>query len=228
MTTGHVTGDLDGLNPVLVMRLDRLGAQLGATLKVESGKRSRSEQAYLYANRNDRSIVPSGVAAPPGESQHELGTAADVYIDGAPIQDRVDAQALRRAGLVPVDGDAMHVQLYKDTSTARAALARAGLDPDKRVAVDWLLRWKKEHSGGFDPLEELGDAAGAGLGLLGKGVSKAGEEAAEALASVISDWARKDGLRVLLYVVLVGGGFVLATTGVARLAGARREVMGDA
>jgi hypothetical protein len=49
--------------------------------------------------------------ARPGTSRHESGNAADVTIGGRPIQDVISAAELRGAGLSPLAGDAVHVEL---------------------------------------------------------------------------------------------------------------------
>ena len=49
--------------------------------------------------------------ARPGTSRHESGRAADVMIGGRPIQDVIRASELRAAGLNPLAGDAVHVEL---------------------------------------------------------------------------------------------------------------------
>jgi hypothetical protein len=49
--------------------------------------------------------------AKPGTSRHESGRAADVTIGGRPIQSVISASELRAAGLAPLRGDAVHVEL---------------------------------------------------------------------------------------------------------------------
>ncbi|HWT23083.1 MAG TPA: M15 family metallopeptidase [Solirubrobacteraceae bacterium] len=102
----NLTGDLDA-SPELLARLDRLAAARGEQWTVTSGLRTDAEQARLYANRASN---PYPVAAP-GTSVHRTGDAADVTIGGRAIQDVVPAGELRAAGLEPLLGDAVHVQL---------------------------------------------------------------------------------------------------------------------
>lgn len=227
MNYPHLTGDTRGVNAVLLMRLERLGARLGQTITITSGRRSTAKQQYLYNNRNNPAIVKYGQAAPPGSSQHEYGTAVDATIDGQDIQIAVKPDVLRQAGLIPVAGDLHHVQLYETTEDAKKAVARAKLDPAERDALDWLA----DHQGGFNPVDAAagaaGDVVGAGADLVKKGASKAAQETAEAVVGLFAGWMRDEGLRALLYVALVGGGFVLLTMGVSRTFGARREVRTD-
>lgn len=57
-----------------------------------------------------RATNPFPVARP-GSSIHEQGNAADVTINGRPIQDVVPAAELIRAGVKPLAGEAVHVDL---------------------------------------------------------------------------------------------------------------------
>jgi D-alanyl-D-alanine carboxypeptidase len=101
-----LSGDLDG-NPELLARLNQLAAARGERWHVTSGLRTDAEQAELWANRANN---PFPVARP-GTSVHRTGDAADVTIGGRPIQDVVSAAELRAAGIEPLAGDAVHVQL---------------------------------------------------------------------------------------------------------------------
>jgi D-alanyl-D-alanine carboxypeptidase-like protein len=102
----HLTGDLDG-NPELLKRLETMAAQRGETWKITSGLRTVAEQQVLWDNRHNN---PFPVARP-GTSNHQHGNAADVTINGRPIQDVVPAADLLRAGIRPLAGDAVHVEL---------------------------------------------------------------------------------------------------------------------
>jgi uncharacterized protein YcbK (DUF882 family) len=102
----HLKGDLDA-SPELLSRLERLASSRGETWTVTSGLRSIAEQQRLWDNRHSN---PYPVASP-GTSRHHDGTAADVIIDGRAIQDVVSRDELVRAGLTPLAGDAVHVEL---------------------------------------------------------------------------------------------------------------------
>jgi hypothetical protein len=102
----HLTGDLDA-NPELLRRLESLAAQRGETWRITSGLRTRAEQQALWDNRHSNPFP----VAPPGTSNHEHGDSADVTINGRPIQDVVPAADLLRAGIRPLEGDAVHVDL---------------------------------------------------------------------------------------------------------------------
>jgi D-alanyl-D-alanine carboxypeptidase-like protein len=105
-TYPHLDGDLDA-NPELLRRLDALAAQRGETFHITSGGRTYAEQERLW---NARGSNPYPVAHP-GSSRHETGRAADVTIGGRAIQDVIGAAELQSAGLSPLSGDAVHVEL---------------------------------------------------------------------------------------------------------------------
>jgi LAS superfamily LD-carboxypeptidase LdcB len=102
----HLTGDLDA-DPQLLQRLETLAAQRGESWTVTSGLRTVAEQQVLWDNRHNN---PFPVARP-GTSNHQHGNSADVTINGRPIQDVVSAAELLRAGIRPLEGDAVHVDL---------------------------------------------------------------------------------------------------------------------
>jgi hypothetical protein len=102
----HLTGDLDG-NPELLARLEALAAKKGMKFHLTSGLRTHAEQERLWNNRGSN---PYPVARP-GTSRHESGNAADVTIGGRAIQDVIGAAELRAAGIAPLAGDAVHVEL---------------------------------------------------------------------------------------------------------------------
>lgn len=67
----------DGLLPGFAQRLQALTAAVearGGHLKIGNGRRTNAEQAALYRQK-------PGLAAPPGHSNHERGTAADMEGD---------------------------------------------------------------------------------------------------------------------------------------------------
>jgi hypothetical protein len=102
----HLTGDLDS-NPELLRRLETVAAARGETWKITSGLRTNAEQQALWDARHTN---PFPVARP-GTSNHEHGDSADVTVNGRPIQDVVPAAELVRAGIRPLAGDAVHVDL---------------------------------------------------------------------------------------------------------------------
>jgi LAS superfamily LD-carboxypeptidase LdcB len=102
----HLDGDLDG-NPELLARLEALAAKKGVKFHLTSGLRTHAEQQRLWDNRGSN---PYPVARP-GTSRHESGNAADVTIGGRAIQDVISAAELRAAGIAPLAGDAVHVEL---------------------------------------------------------------------------------------------------------------------
>jgi LAS superfamily LD-carboxypeptidase LdcB len=102
----HLDGDTDA-SPELLGKLEALAAQKGMHFHINSGLRTIEEQQRLWDNRGSN---PFPVARP-GTSRHQSGRAADVSIGGRPIQDVIPADELRAAGLNPLAGDAVHVEL---------------------------------------------------------------------------------------------------------------------
>lgn len=102
----HLSGDLDA-NPELLARLERLAAARGETFEITSGLRTTAEQQALW----DRRASNPYPVARPGTSRHEHGNAADVTIGGRAIQDVIPRDELIRAGIAPLAGDAVHVEL---------------------------------------------------------------------------------------------------------------------
>jgi LAS superfamily LD-carboxypeptidase LdcB len=102
----HLDGDLDA-KPELLQRLEALAEKRGEHFHITSGLRTIAEQQRLWDNRASN---PFPVARP-GTSRHQSGNAADVTIGGRPIQSVISAAELRAAGLAPLAGDAVHVEL---------------------------------------------------------------------------------------------------------------------
>jgi D-alanyl-D-alanine carboxypeptidase len=102
----HLSGDLDAA-PALLRRLEALAAKRGEKFHITSGHRSYAEQKRLWDNRHNNPYP----VAPPGKSRHNSGRAADVTIGGRPIQSVIPYRELVRAGLRPLRGDAVHVEL---------------------------------------------------------------------------------------------------------------------
>ena len=102
----HLDGDTD-CSPELLARLEALAERKGMRFHITSGLRTLHEQQQLWDQRGSN---PFPVARP-GTSRHESGRAADVTIGGRPIQDVIGAEELRAAGLSPLAGDAVHVEL---------------------------------------------------------------------------------------------------------------------
>lgn len=108
--SGLLVGDLTGVHPELIRRLDALAVATGREIEVISGWRSRHEQEGLY-----RSFLSGAgnLAAVPGTSNHETGRAADVYVDGVALAsvDGVGEQAAALGLHFPVPGEAWHVEM---------------------------------------------------------------------------------------------------------------------
>jgi hypothetical protein len=102
----HLDGDLDA-NPELLRRLEALAAKRGEHFHINSGLRTYAEQMRLW---NSRGSNPYPVARP-GTSRHETGRAADVTINGRDIQSVIPDAELLAAGIRPLKGDSVHVEL---------------------------------------------------------------------------------------------------------------------
>ena len=90
-------------------RVARVAAHSGHKFTVNSGYRTYAEQAALY----DKYLHHGGnLAAKPGTSNHEGGSAMDVSDRGKPIGARAEnRKAMRHLGLcLPVHGEAWHVE----------------------------------------------------------------------------------------------------------------------
>jgi hypothetical protein len=105
-TYPHLDGDLDA-SPEILQKLEALAAKKGMHFHINSGFRSIEEQQRLWDNRASNPLP----VAQPGKSRHQSGRACDVSIGGRPIQSVISAAELRAAGLVPLAGDAPHVEL---------------------------------------------------------------------------------------------------------------------
>jgi hypothetical protein len=105
-TYPHLDGDLDA-SPEILAKLEALAAKKGMHFHINSGFRSIEEQQRLWDNRASNPLP----VAQPGKSRHQSGRACDVSIGGRPIQSVISAAELRAAGLVPLAGDAPHVEL---------------------------------------------------------------------------------------------------------------------
>jgi hypothetical protein len=105
-TYPHLDGDLDA-SPEILAKLEALAAKKGMHFHINSGFRSIEEQQRLWDNRASNPLP----VAQPGKSRHQSGRACDVSIGGRPIQSVISAAEIRAAGLVPLAGDAPHVEL---------------------------------------------------------------------------------------------------------------------
>ena len=108
--SGLVKGDLTGIHPELLRRLDALAVATGREIEVISGWRTRHEQEDLY----DSFLSGAGnLAAVPGTSNHETGRAADVYVDGVALAsvEGVGEQAAALGLHFPVGGEPWHAEM---------------------------------------------------------------------------------------------------------------------
>jgi secretion/DNA translocation related TadE-like protein len=92
----------EGLRPWFVARLSCLFDRIPG-LWIVSGFRTRAEQAELYEEK-------PGLAAPPGQSNHELGLAADLGYPSDAAQARAHAAAPGCGLEFPVSYEAWHVE----------------------------------------------------------------------------------------------------------------------
>lgn len=108
--SGRLSGKTSGVKPELLQALANAAADFGQPIPINSGLRTREEQAQLYADyQSGRSRFP---AAPPGSSNHESGAAVDIPLE---IANSLDSMGLlAKHGLArPVPGDPIHITLAK-------------------------------------------------------------------------------------------------------------------
>ncbi len=129
----HLSGDLDA-HPELLARLERLAASRGETFEVTSGLRTTAEQQALW----DRRATNPFPVARPGTSLHEHGNAADVTVGGRPIQDVISRDELVRAGIAPLAGDAVHVELRQSGRAKTMSISTSA--PSGSAATPIVLR----------------------------------------------------------------------------------------
>jgi secretion/DNA translocation related TadE-like protein len=92
----------EGLQPFFAARLACLFARIEG-LWIVSGYRTRAEQAALFAQK-------PGLAAPPGQSNHEVGLAADLGYPTASAERAADAEAGACGLEFPVSYEPWHVE----------------------------------------------------------------------------------------------------------------------
>lgn len=106
-----LSGDTDFL-PALGMALSRMAQAVGTAIYVTSGYRSLAEQQALYA----RYLAGGTLAAKPGTSEHESGTAADIS-PGSSVFGRIAS----KFGLTfNVPGEPWHIALAGAAGAAGA------------------------------------------------------------------------------------------------------------
>lgn len=104
----HLSGDLDAA-PEVLEKAERLARDVGRNFYVTSGYRSPAEQKVLYDRRHSN---PYPVAFSDGRtchSRHCSRRALDMVIGGMAIQHVIPAQTIRKHGLEPLAGDAVHL-----------------------------------------------------------------------------------------------------------------------
>lgn len=118
--SGLVRGDLSGVSPQILDKLDILAVKLNRPIEIISGWRTRHEQEQLYSQFQ---AGTGNVAAVPGTSMHEIGQAADAYMDGVGLADAQGVAPLAaQLGLVfPVPGEAWHVEQQRAAPSAHGA-----------------------------------------------------------------------------------------------------------
>lgn len=115
---GRVTGDIGGLVPEFLRALRAMSGAKGTPIFVQSGRRSRAQQAALYAAY----LAGTGnLAAPPGSSRHEQGIAADI----TPGQGVFGSIAGRFGLGFTVPGEPWHIELLRAAAAGKFGAAPA-------------------------------------------------------------------------------------------------------
>lgn len=111
--------DLKDENPMIPQALKAL-AKAGYGVDVTSGYRTEAQQAALYARYVSSGFNIKYIAAKPGQSNHETGSAVDIYVNGKPVDQTPGALAiLKKYGLVSdVPGDHEHLDYVGDKPAA--------------------------------------------------------------------------------------------------------------
>lgn len=115
---GGERDDYRKTDPKLLRRALKVARESGDPIEINSGYRSRAEQQALY----DAYLAGTGnLAAPPGSSNHEGGTALDLNMSDA------QRALLGKYGLgLPVPGEDWHVELNE--GTGYSAVSGGGSD----------------------------------------------------------------------------------------------------
>lgn len=144
-TYPNLTGDLDAGSNILTL-LNNFAKQVGKVFNLTSGYRSYDEQKYLWDNSARLGLVRGKTVAAPGSSNHQRGTAADVTVGGRAIQQVFSGARIRQAGLVPLAGDAPHVELPNARTASPGRFRGKQVGPTftaprtsgKGTPADWL------------------------------------------------------------------------------------------
>jgi hypothetical protein len=99
-----VIGDVEGLNPEFVKRLEKLGQDIGEKVIVRSGYRTIEEQQKLW----DESDKSGKWVAKPGESRHNYGLAAD--IENQRIKTMTNEELAHYGLFKPMDYEDWHIE----------------------------------------------------------------------------------------------------------------------
>jgi len=117
---------LTGTHPYLAWAAEYILAyaqQAGAQFQITSVNRTADEQFDLWS-------APNTLAVAPGCSQHQYGSALDVWFERADWQRWWTASA-QNFGLTTVRGDSVHAQLFPGGAFREWSTAR-GFCPDPR------------------------------------------------------------------------------------------------
>lgn len=140
-----------GVSPTLLQKLNFIGARTNNVITLTSGFRTHAEQRRLYAAYLRGEI---GLAAPPGQSNHESGDAVDALVDGQAIGNAIPEQVLNAAGLRSLThlDDAYHVELSDGGGSGgratQATPAPSTAQPGRALPVTSSV--SQEHAGTSD------------------------------------------------------------------------------
>lgn len=145
-----LSGDTD-FTPALGMALSRMARAANQPISVTSGWRSYAEQADLYA----RYLAGTGnLAAPPGQSNHEDGRAADI----SPGREAFGGMASRFGLGFTVPSESWHIELLRRGGIV--GLAGGGIIPKRpKVGARWIdagASWDADEA--YTAMRQLGIA----------------------------------------------------------------------
>ena len=191
-------GDLDA-RPLLLERLNQLGAHLHKVIYVTSGRRTLPEQRRIY----DSGVRPA--AQPTPNAPHIEGVAADASIGGTPINQAVSKTVLARFGLEPLKiADPPHVQI--------AGTVEKDAEAIRRMAQE----------GKFRPGHRLASASPAGQTIGGTTSNEAAGGPLGKVGDLLGVEIHPDA--IALNIALLGGGAVLVYYGAALLLGIKQPI----
>lgn len=145
-----------GLEPIMWSRLSAMIAASGGRIRIGNGRRTNAEQTKLYAQK-------PGLAAPPGQSNHEFGLAADLEGDLALAHRLAPAYGL----FFPMSHEPWHIEVVgvnRKTYAGQSNNNSYTAGPGGELPAEEPNR----HDLGVQLVTAFGMLAGGGDGIMGE------------------------------------------------------------